>query len=161
MVRTFAIIAALQVLATPLLAEVDLEQANACFAAAEETQSDPVHCIDAQQDVCLDNAQGTPAVALLCFRTAREAWSLGISGIISDTVDAAPEPLASVARIETKYDLLTNLLQCERVQELSIAVSELGSDAIGVQTARCQSTASALTYMRLYIRAQNLAGDEL
>jgi hypothetical protein len=71
-----------------------------------------------------------------------------------DTVTTAEPGIAHVARIETKYDLLTNLLQCDRLKELSLAVSQMGDDAVAVQDARCQATVSALSFMRLYLRGK-------
>jgi hypothetical protein len=145
--------------AAPVAAQVDLGQANACFDAAMRDQTTPSACIEAAQDTCMDNAQETPAVATLCFVAARESWSEGLASIFAETVGEMDEVSATVAQIETKYDLLANLLQCDRFEELSIAASDLGGDMIALQTARCQASASAVIYMRLYLTAQAQGTD--
>jgi len=136
---------------------VGIAGVNACFDAAQKDGTSPGPCIDAAQDACLDNAQETPAVATLCYTEARKVWSGALSGAIAAMTAATDEKVGAVARIETKYNLLSNLMECDRVEELSRAVSELKGGAIAVQTARCQATASAATYMHLYLRAKTLA----
>lgn len=160
MKSVFGMIAGIFLSAGPVLAGVDLAQAQACFDTAASDQTNPSQCIDAAQNACMDNAQETPAVAALCFSDARAVWSQAIGAEMSDMSESAEEGLVAVARIETKYDLLANLLQCDRMEELSLAVSTLSSDAIALQSARCQSTAAALTYMRLYLSAQSLPNGD-
>lgn len=135
-------------------AEVDIAAANACIVDAASAGGNPATCIDAAQDECLSNAGATPAVSALCFTRARDSWSAALGEVIAEVVARSDDRIAAIARIETKYDLLSNLLQCDRVEELAIAASELSGEEIGVQKARCQSTAAALTYVQLFLRAR-------
>jgi len=149
-------LAAAIIAATPVVAQVDLDQAQACFAEAAQGQGDALACIDAAQDACMDNAQETPAVATLCFNEAQGAWSQALGARIQQLTTNADDTLAAVIRIETKYDLLGQLMQCDRVEALSVAASGLSGPMIALQKARCQSTASALTYLQLIQRARAL-----
>tara|TARA_R110002096_G_scaffold201392_6_gene385895 strand:+ start:905 stop:1429 length:525 start_codon:yes stop_codon:yes gene_type:complete len=144
-------------LAATDLAGVDISGFNACIDAAQKDGTNPGPCIDTAQVACLDNARETPAVATLCYTEARKVWSGALSGTIAEMTRSADEKVAAVARIETKYNLLTNLMACDRVEELSRAVSAMPGEAIALQTARCQATASAATYMYLYLREKTLA----
>ena len=141
-------------LPAPAMAEVDIAAASTCFVAADADGTNPALCIDAAQDSCLDNSDATPAVSTLCYTEARAAWSAAVGTAIEQVDARGNDRLAAVARIEARYDLLINLLQCDRVEELTIAASEPDSAQLALQKARCQSTAAALTYMRLFLSAR-------
>lgn len=149
--QTFLIAA---LLSGPALAEVDLTVADACFSNAVATQTDPASCIDAAHDVCMVDSGETPAVATLCLAQAQAAWSGALASQIQSTLADVDERIAAVARIELKYDLLASLIQCDRLEELSKVASDLTGPEIAMQTMRCQSAASGLTYMRLFLRDQ-------
>ena len=142
--------------APPAMAEVDLPRAEACFAQALADKTDPATCIDAEQAACMTGAQETPAVATLCFSQAQASWSGAVAARMQAVQSGAGETLATIVRIETKYDLLSALIQCDRVEELSLAASDLPGAAIAVQKARCQATASGLTYLWLHLRARDI-----
>jgi hypothetical protein len=154
--RRSGIVFALFLAAGPAFGGVEIDQVNACFDAAVTGKSNPAQCIDAAQNACLDNARDTPAVATLCYSDARNAWSAALSAALEKMTAHADEKLAAVARIETKYNLLANLMECDRIEELSVAVSDLTGNDIALQSTRCQATASAATYMHLYLRAGSL-----
>ncbi|SMX51136.1 hypothetical protein [Actibacterium lipolyticum] len=135
-------------------AQVDIADAEACFAKAVTDNTNPAPCIDAAQSLCMIDAQETPAVATLCFNNAKDSWSGALGSRIQSFVADADETLAAVAQIETKYDLLSSLIQCDRIEELSIAASDIPGEEIAMQKSRCQSTASGLAYMRLFLRAR-------
>lgn len=137
----------------PALAEVDLPRAQACFDEAIATQSNPAPCVEAEQQACLNGAVEMPAVATLCLTQAQSQWSAAIGARIDAIVTNAPDTLAAIARIETRYDLLSNLLQCDRMEELALVGSEQTGEEILLQKTRCSATASGLTYMRLYLRS--------
>ena len=141
------------VLAFPALAEVDLPRAQACFDDAIATQSNPAPCVEAEQVACMGGAIETPAVATLCFMDAQSQWSAAIGAQIETIVTEAPPTIAAIARIETRYDLLSNLLQCDRMEELALVASDQTGEEILLQKTRCSATASGLTYMRLYLRS--------
>lgn len=144
--------AACGLLGTPALAAVDLSAAQACFIAKTE----PTTCIDAAQADCMASLSEAPSAATVCFRAAQEVWSEGIGAQINVIASQPDETLTAVARIETKYDLLTNMLQCDKIEDLSKAASDLTGEMIAAQKAACQSTASGLSYMRLMLRSRSL-----
>ena len=150
MKKQAALFAALLTVAAPALAEVDLTAVDACFESARATQTDPAACINAAQDTCLDNAEDTPAVTTLCYVQARDVWSDGLARVFADIIPTMDGTDAAVLQIETKYALLGNLLQCDRIEELSLAASDLTGAAIALQSARCQASATAAMYLRLY-----------
>ena len=65
-----------------------------------------------------------------------------------------PEDLAVVAGIETKYDILSGLMQCDRMKELAQAMSEDTPEAVQRQYAQCSATAAGLAYARLHWRTR-------
>lgn len=135
-------------------AQVDVAVAEACFTNAVATQADPATCIISANAACMVDSTDTPAVATLCLSEAQQAWSIALASRIQSTLAGVDDRTAAVARIELKYDLLANLMQCDRLEELSKAASELTGSEIMMQTMRCQSAASGLTYVRLYLRDQ-------
>ena len=143
-------------LASAAVAEIDVKMTEACIAQSVGNQSNPAVCIDAAQVACMDGAADVPAVAALCFGEARDTWSDALRLRIQRIVAETDETLAVIAQIETKYDLLSNLIQCDRVEELSLAASDLTGESIAVQKARCLATATGLTYLRLHLRARDL-----
>lgn len=155
--RVFGIVFTLMLGAGPALAAVDLTTSNACFDAAVAGKTNPAQCIEAAQNTCLEGANGgTPAVTVLCFSEARDSWSAGLADTLAQITGQVDEKLAALARIETKYNLLTNLMECDRIEELSVAVSDMDGDAISIQSASCKASAAAATYMHLYLRAKSL-----
>jgi hypothetical protein len=143
-------------LASPALAEVDVDAANSCLTQAISAGTSPADCVNAAQDYCLDNAAEAPAVATLCFNEAQGAWSKALGAHIKKVLADADETVAAVVRIETKYDLLVNLLHCDRIEELSVAASDITSAEINLQKTRCQSSAAGLAYAHLFVKARNL-----
>lgn len=136
------------------LAEVNIAAADACFAEADDNSTNPALCIRAAQDFCMDDSDATPAVSTLCYTDALTVWTEAVAMAV-DGIDAGSDGgMAAVARIEAKYDMLINLLQCDRAEELAIAMSDLGGVEMALQKARCRSTAGALTYMRLFLSAR-------
>lgn len=135
--------------AAPAFAGVDIPTADACIATSFETGQSPAECIDAAQVECLAGAEETPAVATLCFVEARKIWTEALGAAIEQARDTLPADLAAISGIELKYDILGGLMQCDRMEELSLAVSDEKSELIGVQKSRCQATTSGLAYARL------------
>lgn len=151
-----ALLAMTQILAVPARAEVDLEKANSCIQEEIGAGQQPTACVDEAHVECISVPEGTPAIASLCFREAQDVWSAGIKGLMEQIRAGAAEDLAVIAGIEVKYDLLAGLLQCDRMEELALAVSNLTEDAILRQKSHCEATASGLVYARLFWRARDL-----
>jgi len=131
------------------------EPVDACILGAFAAQANPAACLVEVHAECMSTPAETPAVATLCFRRAREDWDGRITGIMRKIGTEREGPIAAIAGIEVKYDLLSGLLQCDRVEELALAISDLGTEEIAREKARCAATAAGLAYARLLWRARD------
>ncbi|SMX41665.1 hypothetical protein [Maliponia aquimaris] len=140
-------------LAAPAGAEgrLDITTVNACVATSTELGTSPNGCVDQAHAPCLQVDSETPAVATLCFEETRADWSAAISARMATLSATAPERLAALAGIELKYDLLTALVQCDRMEELA-QLREIAAEDTLLQKTRCAATASGLAYVRLLWR---------
>ena len=145
-------IAALLCLGGPAAADVSLSAAQSCFIA----KTDATTCIDTAQTDCMASLQTAPAAATLCYTQARTVWEQGLTDRIAAIATQPDDTLTAVARIETRFDLLANMLQCDKIEALSKAASDLTGPEIAAQKAACQSTATGLSYMRLYMRSRTM-----
>lgn len=147
--------AALLGLALPARAEVDLATVDACVADSIASERMPTACVDAALAECIATPDEAPALATLCFTTARAAFSDGISAQMDRIRASADDKIAAIAGIEVKYDLLASLVQCDRMEELALLTDRPGEE-IARQKIRCAATASGLAYIRLIWRAKDL-----
>ena len=140
--------------AAPVVAEVDLSQVQTCVAERIEAGDQPLSCIDEAQLDCTAINPETPLVAVVCFHDASDAWNAGIRDTMMRVQSTGPEDLAVVAGIETKYDILSGLMQCDRMKELAQAMSKDTPEAVQRQYAQCSATAAGLAYARLHWRTR-------
>ncbi|MDQ2088891.1 hypothetical protein [Marimonas arenosa] len=140
----------------PVLAGVDLTAAETCMAQQIASGQNPALCLDTAHADCLLSPADAPAVATLCFTEARKAWDAGIAAEMARIRDNAPEKIAAIAAIEVKYDLLTGLTQCDRMEELAKVASEEPADSIQRQKARCTASSAGLAYLRLRYRGSDI-----
>ena len=137
-------------------AEVSVSDTNACITESLNQGRQATSCIALAHSSCTEVVSETPAVATLCFVNAERAWAAGISGIMSQITEGASEEIAAIASIESKYDLLTALLQCDRMEELELVVGQKEDEDILLGNAHCKARATALTYARLFVRSRDL-----
>ncbi len=137
-------------------ADEALDRANTCILEETEAGRQPTNCIDDVQKECLAVPEGTPAVATLCFREAKDRWNGGIRGLMEKIKATGNQDMAIVAGIEVKYDILSGLIQCDRIEELARTVSGKSPDVIQRQKNQCIATTSGLAYARLKWRARAL-----
>lgn len=133
-----------------------LETADACILERFEAGTPVTACIDAAHATCLAEPEDTAAVASVCFRTAQEGWNAGIKALMDQIRGGASDDIATVAAIEVKYDVLAALMQCDRMQELALAVSDLSQQAILRRKSQCDATGLGLAYARLKLRARDI-----
>lgn len=145
--KTMICAAALGVLSGPLWAQV--AGAEACLASAVRNGTDPALCLDASDAACMDNAPETPAVSTACFAENRAQWGAAIGKRMKSLPD---DTATTVARIEAKYDVIGAMVQCDRIEALAKAASDLDGPQIALQKERCLARANALTYVRLFVR---------
>lgn len=105
-------------------------------------------CVQEAYGTCLQDAAEAPAAAVACFLQSKQDWA----GLMSEQLTLLQPALGAEAyarlEIETRYDVLTQLVQCDRLHELTL-LQQQDADIINVQKARCEATASGLTYMKL------------
>lgn len=147
---------ALGALAMPAAAQVNIESVNTCVTGAIESGTSPTECIEQAHTDCLNAMADTPTVATLCFVTAKEAWNAGISTAMSDVTAIASETIAAIAGVELKYDILGNLVQCDRMEELALLAETASPEQILLQKTRCTARALGMAYIRLRWRADQL-----
>lgn len=138
---------------------LDLDGVRTCVATAADLGKKPTGCVDTAHAACLRVSSETPAVAALCFEQTRAKWSDAITARMDHLRNAAPERIAALAGIEVKYDLLSSLVQCDRMEELAL-LREVPAEEILIQKSRCAATASGLAYIRLLWRLPDPAPTE-
>ena len=142
--------------ATQSVAQAEIELFQACFAAKNSANEPAGDCVNEAQAVCLSFDPGSQAAAgTLCFVKAKEDWAAGITAQMDQITAMADPQIAAVAGIEVKYDLLSNLLQCERMRDLAL-LTDRPSDAIVLQFARCEATATGLVLTKLMLQSRGL-----
>lgn len=156
MVRLSVLLCTLAAPFVAVAADFDLQGVDACLTQRVEAGQPPASCIDTAQAQCMATDDEAPAVATLCFVEAERAWQTGISELMQRISEAAPEEITTIARIEAKYDLLSALLQCSRMEDLSLAVGRETEANILRRNARCKSNAAGLTYSRFFLRSRDL-----
>lgn len=138
------------------LAEMDIDVVNSCLSDRLAAGQSPATCVEDAQSACLTVTSEAPAVAALCFVEVEKEWQAGLSSLMSAIREKAPEEIAAIASIEGKYDLLSGLLQCSRMEELALVIGREDQDALLRQNAGCKANAAGLTYARLFLRSRDL-----
>jgi hypothetical protein len=142
------ILAAGTALAEPEFTE---ETVEACMQTQAAAGASPAECVSTVMSECIDFGFESPASAVLCFRNAGTAWGDLLKQALSKVEMVAPAQVYTFAEINTRYDLMKSLLECDRIKEMAIA-SDQDGNAINVQDARCQATATGLTYLKVTLQ---------
>lgn len=137
------------------LADVNGDAVRACVAEQTIAGLSAAECVNRAQRGCFEFPPESTAAATLCFVEAKNDWSALIAARLDAIGEAAPPQIRDIAGIEVKYDLMTQLIQCDRMNELSL-VTEDPSDRLVVQKARCEATAAGLTFVKLLIQSRTL-----
>lgn len=137
-------------------ADVDLAETDACLTERIGQNQNPASCVDTAHQRCLTTPEDLTASAVLCFRQARDAWDIGIAREMDVIQQSATNRIAAIAAVELRYDLLANLMQCDRMEELAKVGSEATGEQIARQRAQCEASASGLVYLRVKMRALSL-----
>jgi hypothetical protein len=127
---------------------------SACLNAPE-AREDPALCVAAAHAACRAFPETAPSAAAECFLEARAEWGTLIAAQMETIAAKASERVAQVARIEVKYDLLANLLHCDRMEELAV-LGGMEDEHLLRQRAQCEATASGLTYLKLLRRSEGI-----
>lgn len=153
---TLGLAACASLIALPLWAGATLAEIDTCIETAATDGTVPTACVELAHSECVEFPQDMGASAALCFTQAKEMWSEGISARMAQVNASAPPEIAAIAGIEVKYDLLSALVQCDRMEELNQLREGVTSEDVLRQKTACTSTASGLAYTKLTWRARQL-----
>lgn len=132
-------------------AEADPDIAE-CVSDRIGDQAPVAECVRAAAAPCEAVPAAAPALAAKCFIDLKEGFGVAIAGRMDRLEQTAPDQIVSVAGIEVKYDLMTNLLQCDRMSELRALRADPGEGALA-QDAACQARATGLAYAKLLLQS--------
>jgi len=126
---------------------------RACVIERGEAAASPAPCIETALAPCRRETRETHAVAILCYRETQAAFDLRTAAIVREIRETASEEAATLIAIETKYEILAGLLQCDRIEELAQALSDETAEAVARRKADCTAATSAAAFAALLIRA--------
>lgn len=127
---------------------------RACVEAQAEKGAPVAECVNAAQVQCLEFQDASPA-ATECFIAFKESWGEMISARMQEIEAAAPAQITALAKIELKYDMMQNLLQCDRIEELAM-LTRPDEAALVWQRARCEATATGLAFIKLVLQSRGI-----
>lgn len=136
-------------------AEMSMKTVDQCLTGAFDAQTNPNSCVDLAHAECGGMPEDMHAASALCFTKTQEVWNAAIAEQMEGIRARGDDQLSAVAGIETKYDVLSALLQCDRMEELN-RLTDQSAELVARQKAGCVSTASGLAYVRLNWRARSL-----
>lgn len=132
----------------------DFQDAQACLDERIEENRPVAGCVQQVQAVCL--AFDAPSLTGAdCYRQAKEHWGTLISARMGKIQAHASEDVAAIAGIEVKYDLKGNLLQCDRMEDLSLVRKDPDDETVYTRM-RCEATAVGLAYAKLYYQSSGM-----
>jgi hypothetical protein len=126
-----------------------------CVATRLDQGSSPGACVAEALAPCDAEPADAPSVAVLCYKVTQEGWASEIAARMAEIRDSAAERLSAIASVEVKYDMLGNLMQCDRMEALAL-IGDAKPTAIQRDKARCTAAATGLVLTRLLIRSQDL-----
>lgn len=148
------------ILALPVAAFADdsegdaVAQLTACVKEHASAGSEVAGCIDAAHRECLQYPPDTaPEAATKCFLDRKKLWGDAVTDQMDRMKSDTDERSFEIARINTRYDLTANLLQCDRLTELAQLQDQPGPQ-VQTQQARCEATATGLTFIKLLLRSR-------
>lgn len=95
---------------------------NECVAESVSNGAPIIGCVADAHEQCAE-FEPESAAELACYLTAKEEWGEQISDLLASFSDKSPD-LQEVVRIEAKYAVLRNLMNCDLRLELSLVGRE-------------------------------------
>ncbi len=141
-------------LAAPAARAGGLDGAQACLDARIAANEPIADCVKEAQASCL--SFDAPSLAGTdCYRRAKDQWGELIAQRMEQIRASASEELSAIAAIEVKYDLRGNLMQCDRMEELSLVQKDPDDGTVYVRM-RCEATAVGMAYAKLHYQSQQI-----
>ncbi|MXN64240.1 hypothetical protein GR183_04940 [Stappia sp. GBMRC 2046] len=127
------------------------ESPRACVITQSKAGAPAAECVSRFQANCLQYEEGSSA-GIACFIDAKAKWGEMIKERMDEIKASAPDEIGQIAGIEVKYDLQQNLLQCDRLRELTL-VRHDPDKKTRHSNARCEATAVGLAYVKLLLQS--------
>lgn len=149
-------IAALLVLGpSVVLAEVDGAEIKLCLNTKIEYNQPAAECVTEALQACFEIDDKHVNTKTDCYLSAKSDFATLNAGRIDELQSALDAQKYQIVEISTRYDILGNLMQCDRLHEMNLVMQE-DADAINLQNFRCQATAMGMAYVKLYVQSQGL-----
>lgn len=146
-----AVFAAVVALSGSAASAEEFGDAQSCLDTRIEANEPVAECVNEVQATCMSFDAPSFAGAD-CYRRAKDHWGGLISARMERIEGMASEELAAIAGIEVKYDLKLNLMQCDRMEELSLVRKDPDDETVYTRM-RCEATAVGLAYAKLYYQS--------
>ena len=144
----------MSVFAAPEAVAEEFEPVQACLDARIGANEPVAECIKQVQSLCM--SYDAPSMAGAdCYRRAKDHWGNLISERMESIRATASEELSTIAAIEVKYDLKGNLMQCDRMEELSLVQKDPDDGTVYIRL-RCEATAVGMAFAKLYYQSQQI-----
>jgi hypothetical protein len=75
---------------------------------------------------------------------------------MADITARADDRIAKIAGVELKYDLISGLTECNRMEDLARVGSDQSPELIQREREHCEASAAALAYMWASLRGSSL-----
>ncbi len=143
---------ALALAASPVAAqpaEPDLAALGTCARAAPDATG-AAACLEPALAPCDAVEYETPAVAMLCYETARQTFDQGISAERQRLAGLNMPVDTGFVTVNARYDMLGALLNCDRDAEITMLGDHQPQD-VEREKARCLTSVSAVTWLKLHL----------
>ncbi len=121
-----------------------------CVAANVAANAPIIQCVADAQSLCTEFPPGE-AAELACYFKAKDEWGVFLADLLDSFADR-PAELQEVARIEAKYAVLRNLMNCDLRTELSL-VGRDPEPADQLAKVQCEAMATAASLTEVLIKS--------
>lgn len=138
--------------AHPLLAQnsVLVPGFEDCLKENASISGQSMACILSAQSRC-DALRDEPERALACYGDAKDEWGAKLQDLLASFSDQS-EDLQKVVRIEAKYSVIFNLMNCDLRMELS-QVGRSPEEADALTRAQCEAVATAASLTEVLLKS--------
>jgi hypothetical protein len=137
------------------VAEFDQQSLMMCLNTKIEYNLPAAECVTEALQACLQIDDKHVNTKTDCFLTAKSEFATLNAGRIEELQSALDAQKYQIVEISTRYDILGNLMQCDRLHEMNLVMQE-DANAINLQNFRCQATAMGMAFAKLYVQSQGL-----
>lgn len=123
---------------------------EACIQAQVDAKAPIIDCVTEAHVVCADFPPGE-AAELQCYQKAKDEWGVRLAQLLDSFSDREPD-LQEVARIEAKYAVLRNMMNCDLRIELGLVGREPDPQDQLVR-AKCESLGIAASLVEVLIKS--------